>query len=190
MSNRIWNLEYNKNVGYYTVEEKVTLKSKKSPEVQLLSSPSLDDCLDENLGTVADVKVAKTPSDSLVIKLGESLKTAEFAAVNNGPYRGRRLNHKGPVIDKTGIRIFSGLRRGVKRDERESIAPKKMFKVSATEKEIKIKCTEPLHKNADKAKHTVFKFDLFLCDKGTKVPLVNGWIDPVIRNDGGGGENN
>jgi len=197
MTDRIWYLEHTRKEikhpifnykvkGYYTVEKTITTNNKNllQPQNELSNTPSLVDCLNKKLGTIADVRVAKTSSDNLIIELGKSLSRAEFAKVKNGPINGERSNPTGDVIDETGVRIHGGIKR---KDLEKSIDPNKMFSVKATRRKIKIKCKEDSHADNDdeRNEHTVFKYDLFLCDKKSKIPLINGWIDPVIRNDGG-----
>ena len=66
------------------------------------------------------------------------------------------------------------------------IDPSRMFnKIRVSSRAIHISCSQKFRVNRS-ADHSVFKYDLFLCSKVSRLPLVQGWVDPIIRNDGGG----
>lgn len=196
MTDRVFYLEFAKKKifhptkgyevsGYFTWEYGAAIKMSDEDFISKSSRPTLKDCLNEGKGTAADVEVAKSTNSNLIIKLGKTLSGTEFAEIDIGPFPGGRKPTDMNVVDKRGIRIFPGIRRSAQDTD---IDPTKMFRVKANKSKIKIRFSEP-YDAENEADHTVFKFDLFLRRSGNKgsTSKLSAWIDPIIRNDGGGG---
>ena len=187
MGNIIWTLDRNTKTGFY-MKERVRGNRFSLKAAAHAWFPSLQECLEDHYGTIADVSIAEKSSDYTIIKLSKRLKKRwKFSKYDgNRSIDRRRPKITGPVLDKQGIRIHHGIRRSALSTK---IDPNVMFtEVSVTDNHtIKIKCSENrTHSpNRDNPNDTVFKFDLFLESKKTQRIIRNIWIDPVIRNDGG-----
>jgi len=184
-----WHLDWTEETGFFMKErwsdDRFSFNAKKQTWF-----PTLQECLTEGFGTVADISVAEKSSDYTIIKLSDGLKKLwKFSEYDEDISAKDRNRPKvdGPVIERQGIRITHGVRRNALN---KKIDPNKMFtEVIGGANFIKIKCKEnrtesPNYKNP---KDTVFKFDLFLETKKRSGLKRVIWIDPIIRNDGGGG---
>ena len=183
MQNKVWLLEWDQSRGFYTdlVQSKKSYSPRDNHAKRLASGPSLTQCLNEGYGTVADIWICDSKENITILKLGRSLRKYNFVK----PWTDRPCD--GLFADARGIRVFHGIRR---KEQDIKIDPTDMFPlIKGSRKQIEIQCKEDRHSQvgSESENDTVFKFDIFIERKGNGMKSKNIWIDPILRNDGGGG---